>query len=104
MVRGDLVDDFDGLQECHFGSNAGFRGWNRQHRHFWNIFVYGRGGGDIGGPKKLSLMKNMPLGGCEHLGKMFADKLRGEAGPSGVIAGTNGRGPCQYGWAEGGTM
>ena len=35
---------------------------------------------------------------------MFADKLRGEAWPSDVISGIDGRGPCRYGWAESGAM
>ena len=93
LVCGYLAGDFDGLQEFHFGSDAGFRGGNRQCRHLWSIFVYGRGGGDPGGPNILSLLAKMPLGGCERLGKMFADNLRGEAGPSGVISGINGQGP-----------
>ena len=47
---------------------------------------------------------NMSLGGCERIGKMFANELRGEAGPSDVIAGINGRGSCRYDWAESGKM
>ena len=90
LVRGDLTGDFDGLQECHFCLDAGFGGPNRQHCHFWSVVVNGRGGGDLGGPNILALLAKMPLGGCKRLGKMFADKLRGEAGPSGVIAGING--------------
>ena len=54
----------------------------------------GRGGGDFGGPKIMSLLAKMPLGGCERLGKIFADELSGEAGPSGVIAAIDGQGPC----------
>ena len=52
----------------------------------------------------MSLLAKMPLGGCERLGEMFADKLRGEARPSGVIAGIGGRGLCRYDWAESGAM
>ena len=100
LVRGYLAGDFNGLQECHFGSDAGFRGWNRRCCHFWRIVVYGRGGGDLGGPNILSLLAKMPLVSCEHLGKMFADELRGEAGPTGVIAGIDGQCPCRYDWAK----
>ena len=104
LVRGDLAGDFVGLQECHFCSDAGFREGSGRCCHFWRIVVYRRGGGDLGGPNILSLLAKMPLGGCERLGKMFADELRGEARPSGVIAGINGRGLCRYDWAESGAM
>ena len=46
----------------------------------------------------------MPLGVCERLGKMFVDELRGEAGQSGVIAGIDGQGPCQYNWSGSSVM
>ena len=46
----------------------------------------------------------MPLGSCERLGKIFVDELRGEAGPSSVIAGINSGVTCWYDWAESGTM
>ena len=72
--------------------------------HFWCVVVNGRGGGDLGGPKILLLLVKIPLGGCERLGKVFAEELRGKAGPSGVIAGIYGRGPCRYDWAESGAM
>ena len=62
--------------------------------HFWRIVVYGRGGGDIGGPNILSLLAKMSLGGCERLGKMSADELRGEVGPSSAISIIDGHGPC----------
>ena len=77
---------------------------NRCRCPFWLIVVYGRGGGDLGGPNILSLLAKMPLGGCERLGKMLTDKLRGEAGLIGVIAGIDGQGPCQYDRAESGVM
>ena len=73
-------------------------------RHFWRVVVNRRVGGDLSGPKILSLLAKMPLGGCERLGNMFADKMRGEAGPSGVIAGIDDRSPFQYDWAEIGAM
>ena len=94
LVRGYLAGDFDGLQEIHFCSDAGFREGNVRRRHLWRIVVYGRGGGDLGGPNILLLLAKMSLGGCERLGKMFADKLKGKAVPRGVISGINGRGPC----------
>ena len=94
MVRGYLSGDFNGLQECRFGLDAGLRGWNRRCRRSWRIVVYGRGGGDLGGPNILSLLAKMSLGGCERLGKMFADELRVEARPIGVIAGIDGHGSC----------
>ena len=50
LIREDLASYFDGLQECHFGSDAGFRDGNRWRCHFWRIVFYGRGGGDLGGP------------------------------------------------------
>ena len=84
--------------------DAGFRGANRRRRHFWCIVVYRRGGDDLSGSNILLLLEKIPLAGCELLGKMFTDDLRGEAGPSGVIAGIDGRGPCQYDWAESGAM
>ena len=90
LVRGDLAGDFDGLQEYHFGSEAMFRGWNRRRHHFWRIVVYERGGGDLGGPHILLLLAQMALGGCKRLGKIFADEMRGKAGPIGVIAGIDG--------------
>ena len=52
----------------------------------------------------MLLLAKMPLGGCEHIGKMFADELRGEAGPSGIISGMDGRGSCKYDWAESGAI
>ena len=104
LVRGYLAGDFDGLQECHFGSNAGFRGWNRLCCHFWHMFVYGRGGGDLGGPNVFVLLSKMPLDDCEHLGKMFADDMRVEAWTSGLISGINGRGTYQYEGAESGVI
>ena len=104
LVCGDLAGDIDGLQECHFGSDAGLREWNRLRHHFWSIVVYGRGGGDLGGLNSFLLLAKMPLGGCESLGKMFADELIGEAGPSGVIASIDGRGSCQYDWDERGAV
>ena len=52
----------------------------------------------------MSLLAKMPLGGCERLGKMFADDLRDEARPSGVIAGIHGQGPYQYDWDESGAV
>ena len=104
LVRGDISGDFDGLQECHFVLDAGFQGWNILCCCFWRIVVFGRGGGDLGGPNILSLLAKIPLGGCKRLGKMFADKLRGEAWPSDVISGIDGRGPCRYGWDESGAM
>ena len=94
LVRRHLAGDFNGLQECHFGLDAGLRGGNRQHCNFWRIVVYGRGGGDLGGPNISSLLSKMSLGSCERLGKMFTDELRGEAGPSSVIASVDGLGPC----------
>ena len=75
LVCGDLAGDFDGRQDCHFGSDTGFCGGNRRHRHSWHIVVYGRGGGDIGGPNISSLLAKMSLVSCERLGKMFADEL-----------------------------
>ena len=77
---------------------------NRCRCPFWLIVVYGRGGGDLGGPNILSLLAKIPLGGYGRLGKMFADDLRGEAGPSGVVAVIDGRGSCQYDWAERGAV
>ena len=71
-----------------------FRGENRRCRHFWCIVVYGNGGDDLGGPKILSLLEKMFLGGCERLGEMLADELRGEARPSSVIASVDGLGQC----------
>ena len=68
------------------------------------MFVDGRGGGDLGGPNILLLLAQMPLGSCKRLGKMFADNLRSEAGPSGVIARIDCRGPCRYNRAESGAM
>ena len=50
------------------------------------------------------LLAKMPLGGCERLWKIFADELRIETGPSGVIAGINVQGPCRYDWYESGVM
>ena len=94
LVCGDLAGDFDGHQECHFGLDAGLRGGNDRRCHCWRIVVYGRGGGNLGGPNILSFLAKMSLGGCQRLGKMFADELRGEAKPSGVIAGIDGRSPC----------
>ena len=104
LVRGDLAGDFGGLQEFHLGSDTGFWGWNRLRLHFWRVVVDGRVSGDLGGPNILSLLAKMPLGYCESLGKMFSEELRGEAGPSGVKAGIDGRGPCQYNRAESGAM
>ena len=69
-------------------------GAGRPGSSFWRIVVYGRGGGDIGGPNILSLLAKMSLGGCESLGKMSADELRGEVGPSSVISIIDGHGPC----------
>ena len=100
LVRGDLDGDFDGLQEYHFGSEAMFWGWNRRRHHFWRIVVYERGGGDLGGPHILLLLAQMALVGCKRLGKIFADEMRGKAGPIGVIAGIDGLSPCQYDWNE----
>ena len=94
LVRGDLAGDFDGIQECHFGSDAGFRGGDVWRRHFWRIVAYGRGGDDIGGPNILALLAKISLGGCERHGKMFADDSRGEAVTSDVISGIDGRVPC----------
>ena len=94
LVRGDLSGDFDGLQECHVGLDAGFRGGNRRRCHFWSIVVYGRADGDLGGPNILSLMVKISLGGCERLGMVFADELQGEEGPSSVISSVDGRGTC----------
>ena len=94
LVRGDLAGDFNGIQECHFCLDAGFQGENRRCRHFWRIVVYGRGGGEIGGPNISSLLAKISLDGCERLGKMFEYKLICEAGPSSVIAGIDGRVPC----------
>ena len=71
-----------------------FRGENRRCRHFWCIVVYGKGGDDLGGPKILSLLVNMLLVSCDRLGKMFADELRDKAGPSCLISGIDGLGPC----------
>ena len=68
------------------------------------MVIDGRVGGDLGGPKNVLLLAKMTLGGCERLGKMFEEDLRGEAGPSGVIAGIDRRGPCQYNGAESGAM
>ena len=73
LICGDLTGDFDGLQECHFCLDAGFREGNGRRCHFWRIVVYGRGGGDLGGLNILSLLAKMSLGGCECLGKIFAD-------------------------------
>ena len=73
------------------GVLVGGGGWRH---HFWRIVFYGRGGGDLGGPNILSLLAKMSLGGCERLGKMFADELRVEARPIGVIAGIDGHGSC----------
>ena len=39
-------------------------------------------------------MAKMSLGGCERLGEMLANKLRGESGPSSVIASVDGLGQC----------
>ena len=94
LVCGDLAGDFDGLQEYNFCLDAGFRESNGRRRHFWRIVVYGRVGGDLGGPNILSLLAKMFLGGCECLGKMLGDELRGEAGSSGGIASTDGHGLC----------
>ena len=33
LVRGYLAGNFDGIQECHFGSDVGFQGWNRRRRY-----------------------------------------------------------------------
>ena len=104
LVHRDLSGDFDGLQKCHLGSDVGFRGWNKLRCNFWSLVVDGRGGGDIGGPNILSLLAKLPLGSCERLGEMFAENMRGEAGPSGVIASIAGRGLYQYNWAESGAM
>ena len=90
----DLAGYSDLPQECHFGSDAGFREGNRRRCHFWRIIVYGRGDVDLGGPNISSLLAKIYLGGFERLGKMFVDELRGEAGPSSVIAGIDDRGPC----------
>ena len=66
-------------------------GWSH---HFWPIVVYGRDGGDIGGPNLFLLLAKISMGGCERLGKMFADELKGEARQSGIIAVIDGRSPC----------
>ena len=34
LFRGDLAGDFDGIQKCYFGSDAGFHGGNRRRCHF----------------------------------------------------------------------
>ena len=81
-----------------------FRGWNRLHRNFWRVVVEGRVGGDLGGPKILLLLAKLPLDGCERIGTMFAEYLRGEAGTSGVIDCIDGRGTCRYDGAESGVM
>ena len=47
LVRRDLAGYFNRIQECHFGSDTGFREGNGRRRHFWRIVVYGRGGGDL---------------------------------------------------------
>ena len=86
LVRGDLASYFDGLQEFHFGSNAGFRKGNRRRRHLWRIVVYGRSGGNLGGTNISLLLAKMSLDGCERLGEMLAGELRGESGPISVIA------------------
>ena len=82
LVCGDLAGDFDGIQEFHFGSEAGLWGRNGRSCHFWRIVVYVRGSGDPGGPNIFSLLAKMTLGGCKRLGKMFADELRNDAGPN----------------------
>ena len=64
LVRGYLASDFYGLQECHVCSDAGFWEGNGRRRHFWSIVVYGRFGGDLGGPNILLLLAKMSLGGC----------------------------------------
>ena len=76
LVSGDLAGDFDGLQECHLGSDAGFRVWNRLRCHFWCVVVNGRVDGDLGGTNILLLLAKLPLGGCESLWKMFVEELR----------------------------
>ena len=91
LVCEDLAGYFDGLQECHFGSDAGFCDGNRRRCHLWRIVVYGRGGGDLGGPKILLLLAKISLGGCKCLGNMFADELRVDAGPIGLIVGIDGQ-------------
>ena len=48
----------------------------------------------------MLLLAQMALGGCKRLGKIFADEMRGKAGPIGVIAGIDGLSPCQYDWNE----
>ena len=53
-----------------------------------------RGGGDLGGLNIFLLLAKISLGGCKRLGKIFADKLQGEAGPSSAIASVNGRSQC----------
>ena len=67
-----------------------------RRRRFWRIVDYERGGGNLGGPNILSLLENISLCGCKRLGKIFADKLRYEAGRSGVTSRIDGRGLCCY--------
>ena len=84
--------------------DAGFQEGNGWRCNFLSISVYGKGGVDLGGPNFLLLLAKMSLGSCERLGKIFSDDLTVDSGPSGVIAGTDGRGPCWYDWAESNAM
>ena len=48
----------------------------------------------------MPILSEMAFGGGERLGKVFADKVGGEAGPGGEVASVNCFSPSGGDWAE----